>query len=224
MKFDFYFLTSRVKHGESPNQTVCVLSFTVGVTKNAVWTRNPGYQKDRSTDVQFLVFPMSTITTRLLVGKELCRKIFGSSIPHREKSLKCPGSDHRSPLHESLPSLNTAQSELSKRVRNLATVFSILFFYLVRRGLCAYVILHIILPPSPVILRIELGDKPKWLPLKLDTMTLVTYCARPHWKFWEDSAKHDEKLTLNQQCMGKYKRPRFQHNNMWITENVNNRQ
>ena len=32
-------------------------------------------------------------------------------------------------------------------------------------GLCAYVIVHIILPPSPVILWIELGGKPKWLPL-----------------------------------------------------------
>ena len=32
-------------------------------------------------------------------------------------------------------------------------------------GLCAYVILHTILPPSPVILWISLGGKPKWLPL-----------------------------------------------------------
>ena len=31
----------------------------------------------------------------------------------------------------------------------------------------AYVIVHTILPPSPVILWIELGDKPKWLPLNL---------------------------------------------------------
>ena len=32
-------------------------------------------------------------------------------------------------------------------------------------GLCTYVIVHTVLPPSPVILRIELGGKPKWLPL-----------------------------------------------------------
>ena len=31
--------------------------------------------------------------------------------------------------------------------------------------LCEYVIVHTILPPSPVILWIELGGKPKWLPL-----------------------------------------------------------
>ena len=34
------------------------------------------------------------------------------------------------------------------------------------KGLCEYVILHMILPPSQVILWIELGGKPKWLPLK----------------------------------------------------------
>ena len=33
-------------------------------------------------------------------------------------------------------------------------------------GLCDYVIVHTILPPSPVILWILLGGKPKWLPLK----------------------------------------------------------
>ena len=33
-------------------------------------------------------------------------------------------------------------------------------------GLCEYVIVHTILPPSPVILLIWLGGKPKWLPLK----------------------------------------------------------
>ena len=32
-------------------------------------------------------------------------------------------------------------------------------------GLYAYVIAHTILPPSPVILWIELGGKSKWLPL-----------------------------------------------------------
>ena len=32
-------------------------------------------------------------------------------------------------------------------------------------GLCKYVIVHTILPPSPVIWRIELGGNPKWLPL-----------------------------------------------------------
>ena len=32
-------------------------------------------------------------------------------------------------------------------------------------GLGEYVIVHTILPPSPVILQIELGGKPKWLPL-----------------------------------------------------------
>ena len=32
-------------------------------------------------------------------------------------------------------------------------------------GLNAYVIIHSISPPSPVILLIELGGKPKWLPL-----------------------------------------------------------
>ena len=32
-------------------------------------------------------------------------------------------------------------------------------------GLCAHVIIHTILPPSPVIFWIELGGKPKWLPL-----------------------------------------------------------
>ena len=33
-------------------------------------------------------------------------------------------------------------------------------------GLCECVIVHTILPPSPVILWIQLGGKPKWLPLK----------------------------------------------------------
>ena len=33
-------------------------------------------------------------------------------------------------------------------------------------GQCTYVIVHTNLPPSPVILWIELGGKPKWLPLK----------------------------------------------------------
>ena len=32
-------------------------------------------------------------------------------------------------------------------------------------GLCAYIIVHTILPPSPVIVWIELGGKSKWLPL-----------------------------------------------------------
>ena len=32
-------------------------------------------------------------------------------------------------------------------------------------GLCSYIIVDAILPPSPVILWIELGGKPKWLPL-----------------------------------------------------------
>ena len=32
-------------------------------------------------------------------------------------------------------------------------------------GLCAYIMAHTILPPSPVILWVELGGKPKWLPL-----------------------------------------------------------
>ena len=32
-------------------------------------------------------------------------------------------------------------------------------------GLCVYVIVHTILPPSPVVLWIDLGGKPKWLPL-----------------------------------------------------------
>ena len=34
-------------------------------------------------------------------------------------------------------------------------------------GRCAYVIVHVILPPSPVIpwIDLELGGKPKWLPL-----------------------------------------------------------
>ena len=32
-------------------------------------------------------------------------------------------------------------------------------------GLGAYVVVHTILPPSPDILWIELGGKPKWLPL-----------------------------------------------------------
>ena len=32
-------------------------------------------------------------------------------------------------------------------------------------GLCEYVIVHTIVPPRPVILWIELGGKPKWLPL-----------------------------------------------------------
>ena len=31
--------------------------------------------------------------------------------------------------------------------------------------LCEYIIVHMNLPPSPVILWIELGGKPKWLPL-----------------------------------------------------------
>ena len=34
-------------------------------------------------------------------------------------------------------------------------------------GLCAYIIVHTILPPSPVILWIEQGGKPKWLPLNI---------------------------------------------------------
>ena len=33
-------------------------------------------------------------------------------------------------------------------------------------GLSEYVIVHTILPPSPVILWIELSSNPKWLPLK----------------------------------------------------------
>ena len=37
-------------------------------------------------------------------------------------------------------------------------------------GLCEYVIVHTKLPHSPVILWTELGGKPKWLPLSLDTM------------------------------------------------------
>ena len=36
----------------------------------------------------------------------------------------------------------------------------------VKWGLYVYVIVHTIFPPSPVILWIELGGKPKWLPLK----------------------------------------------------------
>ena len=39
-------------------------------------------------------------------------------------------------------------------------------FKLGQRGLCAYIIIHTILPPSPVILCIQLSGKPKWLPLK----------------------------------------------------------
>ena len=43
--------------------------------------------------------------------------------------------------------------------------------------MCEYVIVHIILPPSPVILWIELGGKPKWPPLNTgyhDVMRRVT--------------------------------------------------
>ena len=35
-------------------------------------------------------------------------------------------------------------------------------------SLCKYVIVHTILPPSPVILWIELGSKPKWRPLNFE--------------------------------------------------------
>ena len=50
-------------------------------------------------------------------------------------------------------------------------------------GLCAYVIVHTILPPSPVILWIELGGKPKWL-RKLHTMA---YAHGPHCVDWSSN-------------------------------------
>ena len=49
-------------------------------------------------------------------------------------------------------------------------------------GLCEYVIVHTTLPPSPVILWINLGGRPKWLPLKfwyLDLMRTSSLQVRP---------------------------------------------
>ena len=46
-------------------------------------------------------------------------------------------------------------------------------------GLCIYVIVHTIWPPSPVILWIELGGKTKWLPLKCgyhDVKRMASIC------------------------------------------------
>ena len=40
-------------------------------------------------------------------------------------------------------------------------------------GLCANVIVHTIFPPSPVILWIELGGKPKWPPLKFGHLDVM---------------------------------------------------
>ena len=45
----------------------------------------------------------------------------------------------------------------------------------------------------------------------------------PHWKIWEDLAKHSEQLTLDHQCTGKHKRQRFRHNNMSIDEKYYNK-
>ena len=47
-------------------------------------------------------------------------------------------------------------------------------------GLCAYVIVHTILPPSPVILWIELAGKPKCLPLNFGYHDVMRTCtSRP---------------------------------------------
>ena len=123
----------------------------------------------RSTDVQFFDFPISAIAVCLLVCKNLCRQICLKFIAARWKILQMSGleasvTDPRG-LLELSPSLNTSQSQSAKKARNLITV--ILFFYLlvVQWGPCAYVIVHTILPPKPVSLRIGLGVKPKWLPL-----------------------------------------------------------
>ena len=40
-------------------------------------------------------------------------------------------------------------------------------------GLCAYIIVHTIVPSSPVILSTELGGKPKWLPLNIGFHDIV---------------------------------------------------
>ena len=60
-------------------------------------------------------------------------------------------------------------------------------------GLCAFVIVHTILPPSPVILWIELGGKPKWLPLNfgyhgvMGTSPIVSTRPRPFCIFFTHS-------------------------------------
>ena len=56
-------------------------------------------------------------------------------------------------------------------------------------GLCDYVTVHTILPPSAVILWMELGGKPKWLPLKFgyhDVMRTSPICRAGHRKCISD--------------------------------------
>ena len=60
-------------------------------------------------------------------------------------------------------------------------------------GLWAYVVVHTILPPSPVILWKELGGKPKWLPLNFGYHVIVRIapiwlrCYRLWLRFWFDA-------------------------------------
>ena len=48
-------------------------------------------------------------------------------------------------------------------------------------GMCEFIKVHIQLPPSPIILWIELGGKPKWLPLNFgyhDVMRTGSFLGR----------------------------------------------
>ena len=49
--------------------------------------------------------------------------------------------------------------------------------------LWAYVIVHTTLPPSPVILWIELGGKPKWLPLKVGHHEVMCTASILEWPY-----------------------------------------
>ena len=53
--------------------------------------------------------------------------------------------------------------------------------------MCVYIIIHTILPPSPVILWTELGGKPKWLPLNFGQHD--THCLVPVFTIIEDDSE-----------------------------------
>ena len=72
-------------------------------------------------------------------------------------------------------------------------------------GLCVYVIVHTIWPPSPVILWIELGGKPKWLPLsfgchgfKRTGPIRFEFCPRSNHCRWCQNFKLEPERTFNQ--------------------------
>ena len=73
-------------------------------------------------------------------------------------------------------------------------------------GLCQYVTVHTILPPSPVILWVELGGKPKWLPLNFEYHDVMCTSVIPESAAQESNLPNQIFALSNLQLSNFYRR------------------